>query len=55
MVLDNYRGRQAIGVSSAFTGIMVIVVALRLYTRFFIVRYTGIEDYLIILSVVSSL
>jgi hypothetical protein len=50
-----YRGDRALGVSSFFTGIAAVVVLLRLYTRFFIIRYNGIEDYLIALTMVWAL
>lgn len=49
---DNPRGRQAIDVSSAFTGIALITVLLRLYTRFFLVRCAGVEDYMVTLAMV---
>ncbi|KAI4938390.1 hypothetical protein J4E85_000830 [Alternaria conjuncta] len=41
---DNPRGRQAVEISSVFTGLALITVVLRLYTRFFIIRCVGIED-----------
>ncbi|KAF2193413.1 hypothetical protein K469DRAFT_712164 [Zopfia rhizophila CBS 207.26] len=44
---NGHRGRQAVEVSSAFTALAAISVLLRLYTRFFIVRCAGIEDYFI--------
>lgn len=49
---DNPRGRQAFDVSVAFTVLAFISVALRLYTRWFIVRAPGIEDHLIIVATV---
>lgn len=49
----NPRGEQAVSVSAAFTGIAVVIVALRLYTRMFLVRCLGPEDYGIVLAVVS--
>jgi hypothetical protein len=52
MPFNNPRGMQAIDVSAAFTGIAAITVVLRLYTRFFLVRCPGIEDYMIILAMV---
>jgi hypothetical protein len=51
---ENPRGRQAIEISSVFTGLAVIVVALRLYTRFFIIRCAGIEDFGTGLAMVSE-
>ncbi|KAF2247906.1 hypothetical protein BU26DRAFT_322807 [Trematosphaeria pertusa] len=52
---DNPRGRQAIDVSSAFTGIALITVLLRLYTRFFLVRCAGVEDYMVTLAMICSI
>ncbi|KAH7350484.1 hypothetical protein BKA66DRAFT_516356 [Pyrenochaeta sp. MPI-SDFR-AT-0127] len=51
----NPRGDYAVNVSAAFTGIAVVIVALRLYTRFFLVRCPGIEDYGIILAMICSI
>lgn len=50
---ENPRGQQAFDVSIAFTVIAFICVALRLYTRWFIVRSPGIEDHLVIIATVS--
>ena len=47
-----YQGDRALVISSFFTGIAAIVVLLRLYTRFFVIRYNGIADYLIALTMV---
>lgn len=55
MISDNPRGRQAVEVTAAFTGIAIIVVALRLYTRFFLVRCPGVEDYMIAVAMISSI
>ncbi|KAH7068725.1 hypothetical protein FB567DRAFT_249000 [Paraphoma chrysanthemicola] len=52
---DNPRGRQAVEISAAFTGIAGVIVALRLYTRFFLVRCPGIEDYGIVLAMICSI
>lgn len=49
---DNPRGKQALDVSVAFTVLATISVSLRLYTRWFIVRAPGIEDYLIAVATV---
>lgn len=54
MSSNNPRGRQAADISAAFTGISGVVVVLRLYTRFFLIRYAGIEDYLVALAMVSD-
>lgn len=50
--IENPRGRQAVEVSAAFTGLAGVVVLLRLYTRFFLVRCAGIEDYGVVLAMV---
>jgi hypothetical protein len=52
MSTDNPRGRQAVDTSIAFTVIAFVVVALRLYARFFLVRCAGLEDYGIVLAMV---
>jgi len=52
MSVDNPRGRQAVEVSTVFTVLAAITVGLRLYTRFFLVRCPGIEDYGIVLAMV---
>ncbi|KAF2853227.1 hypothetical protein T440DRAFT_487680 [Plenodomus tracheiphilus IPT5] len=52
---ENARGRQAIDVSAAFTGIAFLVVGMRLYTRFFLVRCPGLEDYFIFLALLASI
>lgn len=54
MSSDNPRGRQAVEVSAVFTTLAGITVALRLYTRFFLVRCAGIEDYGIVLAMVTQ-
>lgn len=51
---ENPRGQQAFDASVAFTVISCICVALRLYTRWFIVRSPGVEDHLIIVATVSA-
>ncbi|KAI8935525.1 hypothetical protein NX059_008095 [Plenodomus lindquistii] len=53
--VTNPRGRQALDVSAAFTGIATIVVVMRLYTRFFLVRCPGVEDYCILLAMLVSI
>ncbi|KAF1363238.1 hypothetical protein EJ07DRAFT_104201 [Lizonia empirigonia] len=50
MVADNPRGQRVVDVSVAFTVIAFVSVALRLYTRWFIVRSPGIEDHIIIIA-----
>lgn len=48
------RGAQSVTISAVFTALAVIIVLLRLWTRFFIVRNAGLEDYFIVVSIVSS-
>ncbi|OAG04340.1 uncharacterized protein CC84DRAFT_1120685, partial [Paraphaeosphaeria sporulosa] len=55
MSSNNPRGRQAIDVSAAFTGIAAVLVILRLYTRFFLIRCPGLEDYMITIAMASSI
>ena len=52
---DNPRGRQAVQISSVFTGLALVIVILRLYTRFFLIRCVGIEDAGIALAMVITL
>jgi hypothetical protein len=49
---ENPPGRQAVQISAAFTVLAFIVVALRLYARFCLVRCAGLEDYGIVLAMV---
>ncbi|KAF1977385.1 hypothetical protein BU23DRAFT_577939 [Bimuria novae-zelandiae CBS 107.79] len=44
---ENPRGRQAVILSGVFSAFATSVVFLRLYTRFFVVRCPGVEDYCI--------
>lgn len=50
----NPRGRQAVVISATFTTLAFVIVALRLYTRFFLVRSPGVEDYGVSLAMVSE-
>ncbi|CAG5158523.1 uncharacterized protein ALTATR162_LOCUS5122 [Alternaria atra] len=52
---DNPRGRQAVQISSVFTGLALVIVILRLYTRFFLIRCVGIEDAGIALAMLCSI
>lgn len=52
---NNPRGRQAVYVTTIFTAIAALTVGLRLYTRFLIVRSAGVEDYFVLLAMVSIL
>ncbi|KAK7177528.1 integral membrane protein [Paraphaeosphaeria sporulosa] len=49
------RGRTSLEVSSVFTALAAIAVVLRLYTRFFIVRFFSVEDHLIALAMLCSI
>ncbi|KAF2790309.1 hypothetical protein K505DRAFT_282840 [Melanomma pulvis-pyrius CBS 109.77] len=55
MLPHAYRGDQALSVSSVFTCLATIVVILRLYTRLFVIRCTGIEDYFVSLAMLCSI
>jgi len=46
------RGMGATEVSGVFTALAACVVCLRLYTRFFVVSYFRVEEYLITLAMV---
>jgi hypothetical protein len=52
---DNPRGKQAVQISSVFTGLALVIVILRLYTRFFLIRCVGIEDAGIALAMLCSI
>ena len=51
---DQDRGWQLLAVHCTFTGIVTLLLFARLYTRVFIVREVGLDDYFIILGVVSE-
>lgn len=55
MPIENPRGRQALEISSAFTALAFVVVALRLYARLHLVRCAGLEDYGIVLAMICSI
>jgi hypothetical protein len=50
----NPRGQQAVVISATFTALALVVVSLRLYTRLFLVRSPGVEDYGVSLAMVSK-
>ncbi|KAG9184959.1 hypothetical protein G6011_11789 [Alternaria panax] len=54
-LFDNPRGRQAVEISTVFTGLAFIIVCLRLYTRIFLIRCVGIEDAGIALAMLCSI
>lgn len=47
------RGREALVVSAIFTSLSTILTAIRIYTRAFLVRQMGSDDWTIIVSLVS--
>jgi hypothetical protein len=49
---DNTRGRQAVILSSVFSAFAAFTVLLRLYTRIFIIRCPGVEDYFVSFALV---
>ncbi|KAL6703682.1 hypothetical protein ACN47E_009456 [Coniothyrium glycines] len=55
MLFNNPRGTQAVAISSAFTGLSTIAVVLRLYTRFFLIKCPGLEDYMILIAMLSCI
>ncbi|KAK3203493.1 hypothetical protein GRF29_112g1481867 [Pseudopithomyces chartarum] len=54
-MVSNPRGEQSIVIAASFTAITIIVVLLRIYTRLFMVRATGIEDYFTVAATVFSI
>ncbi|KAF2642724.1 hypothetical protein P280DRAFT_540606 [Massarina eburnea CBS 473.64] len=52
---DNPRGVQAIAISSAFSGVALAVILMRLYTRLFIVHCAGVEDYFVTFAMMCSM
>jgi hypothetical protein len=50
-----YRGTVAVMVSAIFSGLSALFIILRCISRFFIVKAPGVEDYLIISSLVLSI
>ena len=49
------RGKLALTLSSIFSALALTAVLMRLYTRFWVIRFPGIEDYCITLSMVCDL
>jgi hypothetical protein len=52
-MVSNPRGEQSIVIAASFTAMTIIVVLLRIYTRLFMVRATGIEDYFTVAATVK--
>ncbi|OAG12116.1 uncharacterized protein CC84DRAFT_1080938 [Paraphaeosphaeria sporulosa] len=55
MLDHNTRGRQAVILSSVFSAFATLTVLLRLYTRLFVIRYLGVEDYFVSIALVCSI
>ncbi|KAF2197508.1 hypothetical protein GQ43DRAFT_402891 [Delitschia confertaspora ATCC 74209] len=52
---ESHSGKTAVCISTTFTTLAGIIVLLRIYTRFFLVRCAGIEDYAIIFAMLCSI
>jgi hypothetical protein len=52
--LATSRGKQALAVSAVFTSLATFVVLVRIYTRAFMVKQMGADDYAIAVSLVFS-
>ncbi|KAH7337358.1 hypothetical protein BKA66DRAFT_435411 [Pyrenochaeta sp. MPI-SDFR-AT-0127] len=55
MSSNGHRGQAAVVISGISVGLATITVLLRLWTRYFIVRCLGIEDYCIILALICAI
>lgn len=53
-ILSTSRGRGALAVSAVFTSLATMVVLVRIYTRAFMVKQMGADDYAILASLVFS-
>jgi hypothetical protein len=54
MAPNSHRGIESFQISSIFTGLAFMFVCLRVYTRMFIVRCPGLEDYFVTLAMVCT-
>lgn len=52
--LSTPRGRQALAVSIVFTTLATLITAIRIYTRTFLVKKMGSDDYVILVSLAFS-
>lgn len=52
--LSTPRGRQALAVSIVFTTLATFITAARIYTRAFLVKQMGADDYVILVSLAFS-
>lgn len=53
MAIGVPRGRQALTTSAVFTCLATLFVAIRIYTRAFLVKQMGADDWTILVSLVS--
>lgn len=51
--LSTSRGRSALAVSAVFTSLATLLVLIRIYTRAFMVKQMGPDDYAILISLVG--
>jgi hypothetical protein len=54
MAIGVPRGRQALAVSGVFTCLATFLAAVRIYTRAYMVKQLGADDWTILVSLVSS-
>ncbi|KAJ5759262.1 hypothetical protein N7520_006418 [Penicillium odoratum] len=52
--LSTVRGHEALAVSTVFTSLATILVAIRIYTRMFMVKQMGADDYAILVALAFS-
>ena len=52
--LSTARGRSALAVSIVFTSLATLFLAIRIYTRAFLVKQMGSDDYTILVALVRS-
>jgi hypothetical protein len=55
MAIGVPRGRHALSVNIVFTCLATCITAARIYTRLFIVKQMGVDDWTIIVSLVSTI
>lgn len=52
--LSTSRGRDALAVSTVFTSLATALVAIRIYTRAFMVKQMGADDYTLLVALVRD-
>lgn len=52
--LSTPRGRDALAVSTVFTTLATVFVAIRIYTRAFMVKQMGADDYALLIALVRE-